>query len=44
MNINLHATSSILLIWQAIYDEREELVSSYVVQVSSPQNPCGTVT
>jgi hypothetical protein len=36
-NINYHATSPILLMWQDIYEEREGRVSSYVRGVSSAQ-------
>jgi hypothetical protein len=36
MDINYHATSSILLMWQSIYEEREARLSSYVRGVSSP--------
>lgn len=38
MDINLHAISSILLIWQGIYEKREERRG-----VSSLRNSCGTV-
>jgi hypothetical protein len=36
ISINYHATSPILLMWQGIYEKREERVSSYVRGVSSP--------
>jgi hypothetical protein len=37
ISINYYVTSPILLMWQGIYEEREESVSSYV-RVSSPRN------
>jgi hypothetical protein len=36
MSINYHSTSPILLMWQGIYEDREERVSSYVRGVPSP--------
>jgi hypothetical protein len=36
ISINYHVTSPVLLMWQGIYEEGEERISSYARGVSSP--------